>query len=176
MGIWVGGIDVKPDLDTIMMANAFLMSQRSIDPRTVHGCILVSGNKKILSTGYNGLIANSNDNISLNDDTKYFKIIHSEENCLLNYYGSYSDLENSTVYITGKPCHRCLRMLIQKQIKRIIHGHVKSKCRDEVDEKICEEFIKEHNVEVIEYKDINKVIGVLQRTIDYINYKGEKNV
>ncbi|MFA6088628.1 MAG: deaminase [Candidatus Woesearchaeota archaeon] len=173
MSKWSGGIYHKPDLETIMMAIAFLMSQRSIDPRTVHGCVLTSNAKRILSTGYNGPISGSNDkNIPL-DDNKYFYFIHAEENCILNYNGSHSDLKEASVYITGKPCHRCLRMLLQKGIKRIIHGHVKSKCLDEIDEKVCKKFIEEHNASVVEYTSIDKVIRVLERTIDYINYKAE---
>ena len=51
----------RPDWDTYFMALAFVVAQRSIDPNTKHGTVLVSKDKRILVTGYNGPIKNSMD-------------------------------------------------------------------------------------------------------------------
>lgn len=106
------------------MAMAMLAAVRSIDPRTKHGCYIVTPNNKPISTGYNGPIRGIDDKqFSLKPPGKYFEIIHSEENAILNCY---EDLSGTTVYVTGHPCSRCLKMMIQAGIKRIVWGPIDS--------------------------------------------------
>jgi len=77
----------------------------------------------VLATGYNGPITGSRDaDVPITRPEKYFYFIHSEENCLLAYNGSKQDLYNAVIYVTGVPCHRCLRMILQKGIRKIIHS------------------------------------------------------
>ena len=169
---WVGGFENKPDWDTLFMAEAFLMAQKSIDPSTVHGSIWVSKDNKILSKGYNGPIRGSNDKeIPLSRPEKYFHFLHSEENCILNYNGSVSDTEDSIMYITGRPCHRCLRMIIQKGIKTVIYGPVGSACVDEEDMKAQELMLKNRNISIKQFNKIEDVKNLLYKTISYIDHK-----
>jgi len=169
---WQGGLENRPDWDSFFMSLAFLISQKSLDPRTAHGSVLVAEDKRILSVGYNGPIRGSIDgNIPLDNNDKYPYLLHSEENCLLNYYGSKEDLKNSTLYITGKYCHKCLRMILQKGIKNIVLGPVKSSCVDEADEKASAEMLIGKNVVIRTYEDSEKIKSLLTKTMDYIDYK-----
>lgn len=105
------------------MAIAFLVSQRSFDPSSRCGCVLVSKDNRILATGYNGPIKNSIDEkIPLTRPDRYCHMIHAEENALLSYSGSYQDIQNATAYITNRPCHRCLRGLLQKGITEFVYS------------------------------------------------------
>ena len=157
--------------DVYFIAQAFLVSQKSIDPSTKHGAILVSKKNRILSVGYNGPLQNVDDSkIPLTRPEKYYHIIHSESNCLLSYNGDEYQIEDSKMYITGRPCHNCLRTMIQKGIKTIIYANVNSKCLDEEDldaQKLMLEL--NSSVKLIEFKDMDKVIKLLKGTIDYIH-------
>ena len=56
--VWEGGLSNRFDWDITFLAETFIISQRSIDPRTCHGACLVSKDRRILSKGYNGSIKN----------------------------------------------------------------------------------------------------------------------
>ena len=47
--------------DNFNMAIAMLVTSRSIDPRTKHGCYIIDKNNKPLSFGYNGPLRGSDD-------------------------------------------------------------------------------------------------------------------
>jgi dCMP deaminase len=117
----------RPIWDDYYLGLAFLVATRSIDPRTKHGCVIVSKENRVLTMGYNGPIRGiDNASVPLTAPAKYPHLLHSEENALLSYNGSLQDIQGSIAYITGDPCHRCLRMLIQKGVTRVVHGHVRS--------------------------------------------------
>jgi len=155
----------RPDWDSYFMALCFIVAERSIDPNTKHGAVLISSDKRILSTGYNGPIKNSEDHkIPLTRPEKYSFLIHAESNCLLSYYGSSQTLINSTLYITGLPCSQCLGMIMQKGIKKIVCGNVNSQMLDEKEEKIkammidaniyLTQIIKLNNVEICKVGEV----------------------
>lgn len=163
----------KPDWDTYFIAQTFLIAQRSIDPSTKHGCVWVSKKNKVLSVGYNGPIQGVDDaKIPLVRGPKYYHLIHSELNCIISYNGSESQIDGSKMYITGRPCHNCLRTMIQKGIKNIIYANVYSYCLDN-QEIEAQNLMLELNpdVKLIEFKDINKVKELLKQTISYIELK-----
>ena len=166
----------RPDWDSWFMTLCFVISQKSIDPRTKHGAILVSKDHRILSVGYNGPIRDSLDtNIPIHDEKKYPYLLHSEENCILNYNGSQQDLEGATLYITGKFCHRCLRMILQKGIKNITIGPVKSFCKDAEDEEACTNMLAGQDIKIREYSRTDNIFDLLNKTTEYINKKVIKN-
>jgi dCMP deaminase len=163
----------RPNWDLYFMTLAFVVAQRSIDPSTKHGAILVSKNNKILSTGYNGPIRGVDDSkIPLTRPEKYWTMTHSEDGCLASYTGSASDLEGARIYVTGRPCHRCLRTILQKGIKHIIYGRVPSMCIDEEDIKaqtLILDLVKDVKIE--EYEDSGFIMDILEETRDYIMSK-----
>jgi len=154
--------------DIYYLSIANVVSMRSIDPSTKHGAVIVSKNNRILSSGYNGPIKGSDDDaVPLTRPEKYYHLLHSEENCLLAYSGSSQDIAESTCYVTGRPCHKCLRMLIQKGIKRIVHSGKFSLVIDEDDMKAQELMLKNSDVK-IEECDLDEVLLALRNTTDYI--------
>ncbi len=137
----------KPSWDIYFLSLCKMVSIRSIDPSTKHGCIIVDENKRVLSVGYNGPINNIDDTqVPLTRPEKYNWFLHAEENALL-FLGK-TDLKNATIYVTGRPCVLCLRKIIQSGIKNIVYGNQSSKCIDENDIKASEEMINLSNIKV----------------------------
>lgn len=125
--------DTKIDWDHYYLTIAREISKRSIDPATKHGCVIVDECKRVLSVGYNGPIAGINDDlVPLTRPEKYYWMLHAEQNAILFCNAS---MQNSTVYITGRPCSICVRMLLQKGVREIICGKLLALCIDEVDRK-----------------------------------------
>lgn len=117
------------------MKHAILASKRSKDPSTQVGACIVKDNK-ILSEGYNGSTKGfSDDEIPYdcegeNPDSIYYNdiskikntfIVHAELNSILNYRGSHSDLDDSTIFVTLFPCLECTKAIIQSGIKRVVY-------------------------------------------------------
>jgi len=131
--------------DNFNMAIAMLVTSRSIDPRTKHGCYIIDKNNKPLSFGYNGPLRGSDDKkVSLQPPEKYFEMEHSERNAIFNYNGS---LEGATAYITGFPCSDCFRALVQSGIKKIVYGPITSN--------------------MLETEEGRKELAAIQRMVDY---------
>ena len=117
--------------DEYFMSVAYLAGMRSKDPSSQVGACIVSGDNKILSMGYNGFPQNCSDDEfpweregdSLN--TKYFYVVHSELNAILNYRGG--SLEGSKLYVTLFPCNECAKAIIQAGIKTVVYDDDKYK-------------------------------------------------
>jgi dCMP deaminase len=165
----------KVNYDDYFLAMCYLVAMRSIDPSTKCGAVLVSKDHKVLSTGYNGPIRGAIDEmVPLERPAKYAHLLHSEENCLLAYNGSSQDLVDSTMYVTGAPCHKCLRMILQKGVRNIVYtnGNL-AVMQDTTEQNICalmRSYIPNGlNVRVIDnLPDIVKLFGTTQ---DYIKSK-----
>jgi len=124
------------DWDSYFMAQCFLTSMRSPDPSTKHGAVIVDEHNRTLATGYNGPIAGIDDSsVPLTRPDKYAHLAHAEENALLSL--NITRLPKGKIYITGQPCHKCLRMILQKGIRHIIYGPQTSKMIDETEINAC---------------------------------------
>jgi len=133
------------------MAVAMLITSRSIDPRTKHGCYIVAPNNRPLITGYNGPIRGIDDNkFSLDPPDKYYQVVHAEANCICNFNGS---LEGATAYVTGYPCSTCFKLLAQKGVSKIVYGPISSIMLDENNDecKSIKKMIEYSNVEVVKF-------------------------
>ena len=114
--------------DESFMLHAIVAANRSKDPSSQVGAVLVGKNNRILSLGYNG-----SPNTWDDDDfpwgreadsiahTKYPYVIHAETNAILNFKGDNKDLEGATVYTTLYPCQNCAKFLAQAGIKRVVY-------------------------------------------------------
>lgn len=111
--------------DTYFMSIAILSAQRSKDPNSKVGAVLVSQDHRVLSLGYNGMPTGIDesklswereaDNIL---DTKYPYVCHAELNAILN---SNHNLKNSICYVTLFPCNDCAKAIIQSGISKVIY-------------------------------------------------------
>lgn len=109
---------MKPDWDTYFMGLAWFIKEKSPDPDTKHGSVIVSYDKRIISTGYNGHPT------GVDLESKYFQrpdkykcMIHAEHNAILNMKNK-DDVE--AIYITGRPCLNCLINIVQVGCETII--------------------------------------------------------
>ena len=165
-------LSARPEWDDYFLSMSFIAARRSFDPSSKCGCVIVSRDKRILSVGYNGPIKGSVDEeIPLVRPDRYKFMIHGEENALLSYNGSYQDIQNSTAYVTGRPCFRCLRMMIQKGVKRIVYGNNATKVVDK-DDISAQLIMLSHHPEVsIEEIPNTGIKKVLVETLDYMKMK-----
>lgn len=116
----------RPTWDEYFMKIAEVVSERSCDPATNHGCVIVDTSNRILSTGYNGPVRGMNDDlVPRTRPEKYDWYIHAEDNACLFARAS---LDRATVYVTGYPCSACFRRLAQAGVRRIVYGHRFSQC------------------------------------------------
>lgn len=175
----------RPEWDDYFMGMCAFVAQRSFDESTKCGCVIVDASNRVLSVGYNGPIRGSDDKSipmwrksdpgarqDLPD--KYYFMAHSEENCIL---GATTSLENSTCYITSFPCHRCLRMLIQKGVKRIVYGNYYQAVmleRDPAERIAVENMLSGRDIEIVRYSE-PKFIQIFKNAIAYTLERIDKN-
>lgn len=121
------------------MEIAFVCAKRSLDPDTQHGCIAVSPEGNILSTGYNGPPRDVEDSkIPLTRPEKYTYMEHAERNCIYNAARHGISLRGCTFYVTGVPCVDCMRAMYQVGAHKVVYADRLSKSLTPE----CYEFIK----------------------------------
>jgi dCMP deaminase len=92
----------------------------SKDPDRQVGAVLVSPERHIISTGYNGFPADVDDTIARLYD-KEFKLantVHAEVNCML--HGPSEFVDGSTLYVTRFPCCECAKRIEDYGISRVV--------------------------------------------------------
>jgi dCMP deaminase len=119
----------RPTWTDYFLGLALVVSKRSHDIHTQHGCIIVDGKTNhILATGYNGfprgmkdhsLPTNRPDPAKPEQDDKYAWMLHSEFNACCNLTGPID--ERTIAYVTGEPCTPCLMCLWQHGVTQVIH-------------------------------------------------------
>lgn len=114
------------------LAEAALVAQRSKDPSTKVGAVIVDAKKRTVGSGYNGFPRGVKDLAVRyeNREIKYPMVIHAEVNAILN--AAYT--EGCTLYCTHFPCPRCAGIIIQAGIVRIVawtNPEYDVRCRDE---------------------------------------------
>lgn len=101
------------------MDMAHLVATWSKDPSSKVGAVIVDANRRIISTGYNGLaigVEDSNERLT-NRDIKYKIILHAEENAIMF---AKRDLSGCSLYVTTlPPCAHCASLIIQSGIKTV---------------------------------------------------------
>ena len=113
--------------DSYFMGVAMLAAQRSKDPNTQVGACIVSKDKKILSTGYNGAPNHFNDDsFPWNREgepleTKYMFVCHAEANAIDNFRGYKKEFEGARIYVDLFPCNECAKKIIQSGIQEVIY-------------------------------------------------------
>ncbi len=120
----------RPDWDIYFLKIASLVATRSTCRRRRVGAVLV-GDKRILTTGYNGAPCNLKHCLDLGCLREKMKIpsgerqelcrgLHAEQNAIIQaaLYGV--PVAGSTIYITCQPCITCVKMLINCKVTRIV--------------------------------------------------------
>ena len=110
--------------DECFMRMAHVIADRSKDPSTQTGSVVVTKSNVVVGVGYNGwprgiddkyLTWNSTGSL---EDTKYAYVVHAEENAIYNANNSTKDCK---IYCTLFPCNECTKTIIQNGIKEVIY-------------------------------------------------------
>lgn len=140
---------LRPSKNDYFLSIADQVRNRSPDPKTQVGAVLVDNNDRIVGTGYNGPPQGFSDE-SLNwadRESVYPFIVHAEMNAIL-YSGARYD-ERAKLYVTLSPCKDCIKLIAASGIKTIFF-------RDRYkDFGIVNELAKKFGITLIEQKEQN---------------------
>ena len=99
---------------------AKVVAQRSADPHTQVGAVLVKNNC-VIGVGYNGEPKGFHFDFDWNSPEKYPYVIHAEMNAISNANRTGVDCNGADIYLTLSPCHDCIKLLIQHGIKNVYY-------------------------------------------------------
>jgi dCMP deaminase len=104
-----------------------VVRQKSKDPSSKIGVVLVGTDNQIISTGFNGFPRgiDETDETRWERPIKYDFVTHGEENAIFNAARTGVSTKNSTLYLVGfgpptVPCKDCCKAVIQAGIKRVV--------------------------------------------------------
>lgn len=128
----------RPSWDAYFLDIARAVSARADCSRAQHGAVIVK-DRRIVATGYNGspaggpsclagdcprgrLSRKEEPGVSLggvgSNDYSNCIALHAEQNAIA--YAARNDTEGATLYITGKPCDMCSKLIAAAGIARIV--------------------------------------------------------
>ena len=111
----------RPDWNQYFIGLARIISLRSHDLQTQHGCVITDANHRILGVGYNGFPKGLDDKKLPNTrPDKYPWMIHAERNALSNCV---IRPDNGIAYVTGQCCNDCIMALWQEGITKVDMQH-----------------------------------------------------
>lgn len=110
-----------PSFDVTCMKQVYLAAERSKDPRTKIGAVLVK-DKNIIGTGYNGFARKVSDSPERYADRelKYKFVVHAEANSVLTCARLGISTMGSILYTNGTPCNECMKSIIQGGIVEVV--------------------------------------------------------
>jgi dCMP deaminase len=92
-------------------------AERSKDTRTKVGAVVVGEDNRIISTGYNGFPAKTQE--IWDDEEKHKYVIHAELNAILY---AHKNLSNCKIYSTLFPCSQCAKAIVAAGIKEVVYS------------------------------------------------------
>ena len=110
--------------DECFMRIAHIIADRSQDPSTQAGSVVITEKNVVVGMGYNGwprgIKAESLpwDRDGEFENTKYAYVCHAEENAI---YNANNSTDNCKLYTTLFPCNECTKTIIQNGIKEVIY-------------------------------------------------------
>lgn len=108
----------RPSWDEYFLDIAEAVSRRSHDSDTQVGCVLVSPDRRIVGTGFNGFPPGFPDaTLPTNRPEKYPFMVHAEVNAVAH---AWRDLKGCTCYCLLSPCNDCAKLLLTVGIKRLV--------------------------------------------------------
>lgn len=111
---------MKPTWKETYFKIAKVVSERSDDPHTKVGAVLVK-NGVVIGTGYNGTPRGFKKQFDWTSSEKYNYVIHAEMNAVANAQSVGVSVVGADIYLTLSPCHDCIKLLIQNQIKNVYY-------------------------------------------------------
>lgn len=137
----------RPNWTDYFLGLAKVVSQRSHDVQTQHGCVITDEHHRILGLGYNGFPRDLPDHLLPNTrPEKYPWMIHAERNALSNCT---IRPENGIAYVTGQCCNDCIMALWQEGVRQVYmtknHG---THLFDNKQQEIFDNFIQLSGIEI----------------------------
>lgn len=155
---------MRPDWNNYFLGLAKVVSQRSHDIHTQHGCVITDKNHRILGVGYNGFPRGLDDSrLPTSRPDKYDWMVHAERNALSNCIVR---PDNAIAYVTGQSCCDCIMALWQEGVTKVVmansHGTVKF---DEKAKKIFDTFVEMSQIKIekidMDLDWLKQLVGVL---------------
>jgi dCMP deaminase len=131
---------IPPDWNPWFLQGVYWVASKSKDPKTKIGALIVK-DKRIVSTGYNGIPSGVIDTIERRSERpeKYKWYEHAERNAIFAAAKYGIPTEGSTLYTNALPCADCARGIIQSGIKEIyIHRQFTDLCDNHEREQWCD--------------------------------------
>ena len=139
---------MRPIWTDYFLGMAKVVSQRSHDIHTQHGCVITDQNNRILGVGYNGYPRGLDDNnLPKSRPEKYPWMIHAERNALSNCVVR---PDGGIAYVTGQSCNDCIMALWQEGVQTVYmaddHG---THLFDDNAKKIFDTFVHMSGIKII---------------------------
>lgn len=124
----------RPSWDAYFLDVARVISTRADCRRAQHGAVIVSVQKRIISTGYNGSppggascldgecprgLLTADELAHLSADYSNCIALHAEQNAIA--FANRGECEGATIYITGAPCDGCSKLIRAAGIKKVVY-------------------------------------------------------
>lgn len=128
---------MRPSWDDWGLGIALAVSARADCSRAQHGAIIMRPDRTIAATGYNGAPAGHlgclTDGACPRASLSYADLptgssydtgpgrciaLHAEQNCIIHC--AWPDLQGSTMYVTGKCCDGCMKMVLGSGLSRVV--------------------------------------------------------
>lgn len=140
----------RPDWIDYFLGLAKVVSQRSHDVHTQHGCVITDVSNRILGVGYNGFPKGMNDLVlPTTRPDKYYWMIHAERNALSNCV---IRPDNGIAYVTGQSCNDCIMALWQEGITKVIMSdHHGTKLFDAQAKERFDLFVEQTGIEIVRH-------------------------
>lgn len=117
--------DKRPSWDEYFLKISELVGSRSTCDRAHVGAVITK-NKIILSTGYNGAPRG----LPHCDDVGHeivaghcIRTIHAEANAIAQAARNGASIEGAMIYLTVSPCYDCFKIMVNAGIKEVIYGN-----------------------------------------------------
>lgn len=111
--------------DEAFMQIAHVIAERSKDPSTQAGAVIVDNNNVVVGLGYNGWPrgVKESDFPWVREgtflETKYAYVVHAEENAV---YNANKNVSGCRMYCVLFPCNECAKTIVQTGITEIIYA------------------------------------------------------
>ena len=110
---------MRPSWDEVWSSFALTIAQRSIDPRSKVGAVVVTeDNTQVLSVGYNGDQAGGPNEVESLDPGQS-GCIHAEINALIKM--DYNHPKKKKMYVTMSPCKMCAKAVVNANINEVVY-------------------------------------------------------
>lgn len=101
------------------------VATRATCPRKSVGAVVVSSERSILATGYNGALSGAEhcaDVGCMMEDNHCVRVVHAEANAIVQAARNGVKLAGASIYVTASPCWGCFRLIVNAGIKKVYYG------------------------------------------------------